>query len=400
MNSYRVFRTLGAAGVPLSFSVLAHASYITPIVAELPEYAGAVPRPGLTLYGVVDLALNYQNAGGKSVIPLQSGGRSTSRFGLMGKEDLGGGLAAEFSLENGFNADSGALGANGVIFNRQAWVGLASPAFGQLRLGNQDNVGYPVYLDPFGQVGTNSIYTSLGYAVVQTPTGSGFNADLGPGATQVAARVANAVSWNSPRVAGFNLKLLHAFSNSASAPSRTNNDGAMLTWARGPAALFGTYNRVWSAPVVLAPGQTATSVRNDLYSVGGLYDSGSWVLMGGFTQNAPHRAEAGIARNYTIGGIFPFGRHVLRASLLYRDTSGVRDRSGELAKDAGFGGMFGYDYLLSKRTSLYGRAGFIRNFGISTVPFNGNSLPTIEGSTVPRTGVSPITVSLGMAHAF
>jgi predicted porin len=62
--------------------------------------------------------------------------------------------------------------------------------------------------------------------------------------------------------------------------------------------------------------------------------------------------------------------------------------------------MLGYDYTLSKRTGLYARAGFIRNYGISTVLLNNNPLPTQTGSTAPELGTTPVTVSLGMYHNF
>jgi predicted porin len=62
--------------------------------------------------------------------------------------------------------------------------------------------------------------------------------------------------------------------------------------------------------------------------------------------------------------------------------------------------MLGYDYRLSKRTDLYARAGSIRNYGISTILLNNNFLPTQPGMTIPETGKTPITPSLGMYHNF
>jgi len=45
---------------------------------------------------------------------LQSGNLSTNRWGLKGTVDLGGGLAAVFDLENGFNIDNGKF-SNGAL---------------------------------------------------------------------------------------------------------------------------------------------------------------------------------------------------------------------------------------------------------------------------------------------
>jgi hypothetical protein len=47
------------------------------------------------------------------------------------------GLSAIFTLENGFNASNGALGQNGRLFGRQAYVGLASTRYGTLTFGRQ-----------------------------------------------------------------------------------------------------------------------------------------------------------------------------------------------------------------------------------------------------------------------
>jgi predicted porin len=86
---------------------------------------------------------------------LFDGGVSNSRFGLKGSEDLGGGLKAVFTLEQGFSLDTGAAGtvpargswideeeyvpgsASGA-FSREATVGLQGN-FGTVKLGKQYN---------------------------------------------------------------------------------------------------------------------------------------------------------------------------------------------------------------------------------------------------------------------
>jgi predicted porin len=49
---------------------------------------------------------------------------------LKGTEDLGGDLAAVFTLENGFELITGKLVQRGAKFERQAIVGLNSDRFG------------------------------------------------------------------------------------------------------------------------------------------------------------------------------------------------------------------------------------------------------------------------------
>ncbi|OXC73467.1 porin [Caballeronia sordidicola] len=395
-------KTLSAAGAVLlsSHSLAQSSSYASVLVASLPEFNGSIPNNGISLYGSLDEGMNYQSVGGKHLFQLESGGEWTSKFGMFGREDLGGGLKAEFNLESGFNASNGNLQASQTMFNREAWVGLNSTVFGQVRFGNQIGVGTPLFFDPFGEVGSNSVVTWLGYAGVQTKSGIGYNTDLGPGGSQVAPRVANSVTWNTPRYAGFNAEFLYAFNGTTGVSPLAANQGVLVSWARGPLYVAATYNRVWSSPVVVNAGQSAQTIRNDLYSIGGVYDCGSFVLDAYVGQYSPHFAADGIARVYTVGGILPLVQNVFRASVVYRDTSGVRDSEKIPAKDSAVGVMLGYDYILSKRTALYARAGFIRNYGISTVLLNNNPLPTQPGTTVPLTGQTPVTASIGIYHNF
>ncbi len=95
-------------------------------------------QSSVTLYGVIDTGIDYiSNQAGHKSWSEQSGNVSTSRWGLKGTEDLGGGLSAIFTLENGFSVNSGTFSNGGDEFGRQAFVGLNSRDFGQVTLGRQ-----------------------------------------------------------------------------------------------------------------------------------------------------------------------------------------------------------------------------------------------------------------------
>ncbi|WP_082926375.1 porin [Cupriavidus sp. D384] len=86
-------------------------------------------QSSVTLYGVTDIGVEYVNnqpGSGSSAVRMQSGNFSGNRWGLRGVEDLGGGLAAVFGLESGFNLDDGKSAQGGRLFGRQAWAGLKS----------------------------------------------------------------------------------------------------------------------------------------------------------------------------------------------------------------------------------------------------------------------------------
>ena len=94
-------------------------------LAVLASVAGvAQAQSSVQLYGIVDLVL-HKDKGASAA--LTSGGVSGSRWGLKGSEDLGGGLKANFLLEQGFDADTGALSTAGTAFSRQSYVDLSLP---------------------------------------------------------------------------------------------------------------------------------------------------------------------------------------------------------------------------------------------------------------------------------
>ena len=72
----------------------------------------------VTLYGLIDEGFEAisnapaqgSNASGRQYRLDATNGLNSSRWGLKGSEDLGGGLKAVFQLENGFELNNGKLG--------------------------------------------------------------------------------------------------------------------------------------------------------------------------------------------------------------------------------------------------------------------------------------------------
>ncbi len=89
----------------------------------------ASAQSNVTLYGRVNLSVESQKVGDASKTVLQN---NSSRWGVRGSEDLGGGLKAGFNLESGFSADTGT--AASTFFGRRSEVNL-SGGFGTLRMG-------------------------------------------------------------------------------------------------------------------------------------------------------------------------------------------------------------------------------------------------------------------------
>ena len=107
-----------------------------PLAAALATLALATPvvalaQSSLTLYGIADVGVRHSTGmtaantpSSASVSSVASGVNNTSRFGLRGREDLGGGLHALFNLETGLNLDTGSPANANKFFDRAATVGL------------------------------------------------------------------------------------------------------------------------------------------------------------------------------------------------------------------------------------------------------------------------------------
>jgi predicted porin len=162
--------------------------------------SGVHAQSTVTMYGLIDEGLNFtNNAGAGQAYKLQSGDVVGSRWGIKGSEDLGGGLAAIFKLENGFNASNGALQQGGRLFGRQAYVGLASQNYGTLTAGRQ----YDPTVDLFSGITAAGNWGDVG--------GTPFDNDN----TDWDFRVNNSLKYVSPTIAGLTGEAMYGFSNTS-----------------------------------------------------------------------------------------------------------------------------------------------------------------------------------------
>ena len=100
----------------------------------------------VTLYGIIDASVRTQTGltstyarSTLNTTTVASGVGLTSRWGLRGAEDLGGGLRATFNLESGINVDTGASANATTFFDRASVVGLAGD-WGGVTLGRQNTL--------------------------------------------------------------------------------------------------------------------------------------------------------------------------------------------------------------------------------------------------------------------
>ncbi|RFB71169.1 MULTISPECIES: porin [unclassified Herbaspirillum] len=233
--------------------------------------AAASAQSSVTIYGVVDEGLAYENAGAGGAFRVDSGLQSGSRIGFKGTEDLGGGLKANFVLESGFSADTGAMAAAGVLFNRQSYVSL-SGNFGEVKLGRIQTMVYSnsAVFDPFNDTLAGDSARLFNYGGSRTDNtinysysaANGINGQLAYSAGEVAGNnnagrtVAGALGY-----AGGPLNAVLTYQNTKNA---TGADGAKTTLLGGNYAIGIT--QVFAA-YAINKGLAALNTRDALLGV-------------------------------------------------------------------------------------------------------------------------------------
>jgi predicted porin len=292
------------------------------------------PAASAQLYGLVDAfagSMRRSDEPGRTKV-LNSGGMTTSFWGVRGTESLGGGLQAQFALESFFQPDTGIVGRNGTdpYFSRNAWVGLAG-GFGQVALGRQTN---PLFVasgafNPFG--------TSLQFSPVMLHTWQPtYNrAVLGDSVWN------NALQYTSPTFAGLRASVLYSLGEVTNR-SGVHNLNLTVNYAAGPFAAVVSVQQAQTGP-----GFTTAVVRQDAALVGASYDFKAVQLYGQLqhTRTPDIRTTADTAQ---LGAAVPVGAGRLMASVARTQRKVQPGTETHRTTWA-----VGYDHFLSKRTDLY-----------------------------------------------
>ncbi|CAG9273307.1 porin [Paraburkholderia unamae] len=197
---------------------------------------GAHAQSSVTLYGTMDVGLVYTNnqqvthadgsTSGHANWQLGGGNLVPSRWGLTGSEDIGDGTTVNFTLENSFFSQNGALLQGGTLFNRNAWVGVANTRFGTLTLGRQ----YDPFSDDLGAYASSNNWATL--------YGSHFG-DVDN--LNEAFNFNNSVKYVSPSFGGFTIGGLFSFGGVAGNFSQNRGWSVAANYANGPLSLSAGY---------------------------------------------------------------------------------------------------------------------------------------------------------------
>lgn len=342
-------------------------------MVALPVYA----QSGVTLYGILDEALQFntnsqnvvhgRNVGGRQWNLNSLSGPSGSRWGIRGAEELGSGLSAVFTLESGINLNSGAFGQGGTAFGRQAFVGLRSREAGSVLMGRQ--------YDSINDYVARLSFTLSGYGGIDHP------GDLDNMGHQ--SHINNTIKYVSPNLRG--LTFGGTLSAGGVAGSIAQNSGFSVgaRYAQGPLKLGVAYE-IYRNPSNIgaalnsnanAVSPTGTSIFESLNSgyltganpattwqvgaVGGTYDFGAATL-GLVWSNVRYgnigryNGATAIFNDMEVHGIYRFGP-ALSAALDYNYLRG-NAVSGDIGDQTYHQAEIAVDYRLSKRTDVYASA--------------------------------------------
>ena len=246
---------------------LCAAALLLAAAASLPAHAADAE-----IYGLIDTGFKLSRSSGEdSAFAMQSGQINGSRVGLRISEQISSDLRIYANLENGFDADTGELGSDGVLFNRNsvlgvktAWGSLAFGRTGALASGTASGI-FAGKVSPFGITWQEAQDT-------QILSGS------------VAGRVDNSITYESPSLAGW--RIHGQFSNGMAGDdsvksSSKNRYGALgVSFRRGGVSAVVVVDRVFTRSD-FAPGEYS-GADYGTYNIGGSYDFGAVKLFAAY----------------------------------------------------------------------------------------------------------------------
>ncbi|MFT3955805.1 MAG: porin [Piscinibacter sp.] len=318
----------------------------------------------VTVYGIIDATVRHAGnaaSGGGSVWSVGDGAYTGSRLGFKGTEDLGGGMKAFFSLEQGLDPSTGTLqqttatpnygqaaAPSGRAWGRESLVGLSQKELGTLTLGRQYTFAHQLSgrFQPQPNPNQDSLSAFSTHHVSRQDNMAKYTLDLGSfnvGISKTFGEGTNGASWG---LAG----------------SYTSGPVDVVAYASNMDSFNGAETR-------------------KIRGLGGNYAVTSELkaFVGGMTRS--HRVSKQENKVWTVGANYTVGQMVYTISY-------VQDKQSEVNAGKRTVAYIGADYLLSKRTDIYAE---IDNNKLS----GAYPLPSFMGTRASATGAS-----VGMRHRF
>jgi predicted porin len=365
-------------------------------------------QSSVTLYGRLDAGLEYmsgvpqgvgangQATGSTNRFKAESGDWGTSLWGLKGVEDIGGGNKVLFQLEGSFNTMTGTGPGGGGLFNRWATVGMSNDAFGTLLLGRELFISNGVWdFDPFGQSNWSSASLVRGRNWPQS---------------------SNNISYQSPKVAGFDFYGQYALSNATNwngngTTAQGREAGAQVTYTNSLFQVRGLYdeirnpgNGVLYGPAAATPANAA-NISTGIFAASREYSALVNVFLGQFKIQGAYQA----VRSAGATGVLPgqpttldheWGGVTWQATPAAALIAAVYHVNGNNGAGNATIYTIGGSYNLSKRTLLDIQIATARNSKNANFGLNADNAGTSTATDNPLPGHSQSGVYAGIQHSF
>jgi predicted porin len=342
------------------------------LFALLAGSAGAAAaQDAVGVYGVLDAGLLSARCDGCGV-RLDSGIASESRIGVRGNEMLADGLSAIFALEAGVQLDTGRADQGGVLFGRQAYVGLKGKA-GAVTVGRQFTLGYVALAD------------------VGDPFHGGMAGNAGKLIGNAARQVDNSINYYSAEVSGVSAAASYGAGEAAGDPAANRAWGISVGIERGPLMIRAAHqNRNLARVAPATPMGNTMDAKNSLLAanvrvgIATAYAAYSvnrgWGSSPLFNPDNPYGASMASSastdsRDVLLGLALPCGPTTLLASYIRKNDRDLANRDANQV-------ALGATYALSHRTDFYA--------SYSRIAKRGGAGYSVGASAL----------NLGMRHAF
>ena len=318
---------------------------VTAAMAACALAGAARAQSNVQVYGLIDAgvesASNATPTGGSKTSVI-SGGMNTSRWGLRGSEDLGGGLKAVFQLEGGILLDSGAQ--DGPLFKRQANVGLEG-SFGRVVIGRSFTSVYDTVI----------AYDPMGFAPYYSWATSG--PATGPSKYGFTTAFDNLIKY-SGSTGSFKYGATYGVGEQTTGQSDSRKMAGNVAYSAKGLGLMTTWERINGNTVAVTGNRDETTV----YHLGASYETGPlkfWGVMRDYKLVSGRAATADVkATTWWTGVAYKGIPNTTLTGAVYR----VNVKNVATGKDAD-PTMFvaRYRYALSKRTDVYVAAAYSKS---------------------------------------
>lgn len=319
-------------------SIFTKGFHLTLAAAAVAAISMPAAAQNVEIYGIADVGIATTNFKGDTVH--SSDGTTTAirenrsgRWGIRGSEKLGGGLQVIFRLEGDVDFGTGQIDptdAAAPLFGRQAWVGFKSD-YGTMRVGRTKGLfdDLSEEIDPFRNDGIVGDFTKRAWRV-----------------NVAESRVSNSVTYEAPKFAGLEVKAQYSMDETA---DKAGNPGWSVSglYQLRDLTVIAAYDR---------PTLTKAGAQPEAWLLGVAYQFGPVKLSASYNSgdmnDSTSTTSATKVEGYTVGAAWEIGNGIVKGVWSKMDTNVPVAKWSHKVRDMNVFGL-GYDYPLSKRTTLY-----------------------------------------------